>query len=237
MRASGWPHFLVTVMLGVATVVALPGQASAQGSIGTETLPVAHTICDNAISRRLNDLQLVEAAVNASVNMTAADRSSLDAIISQTISGLMALETKINADTTLVALRADCATIVTGYRVYLLVDPQARLVVGADRALAAASTLTNLAALLQTNITQKQSAGSDVGDAPSELTQLMGDIQAARTSASGVPGQVAPLMPAGYPGNRPVLVNARSQLGTAQSDLAAAVQASQAIIAALNASG
>lgn len=237
MRGPRWTQSLVAGFLAIATAVALPGLAGAQGTIRNQTLPVAHTICDNAITRRLSDLRQVESDVNAAVHVTATDRSSLDAILSATTLGLMALETKIDADTTLVTLRADCASIVTGYRVYLLVDPQARLVVGADRALAASATLNSLAGLLQTTITQKQGAGKNVTAATSELTQLTGDIQAAQSSASPVPGQIVPLTPDGYPGNRPTLVSARSELATAQRDLTAGIQAAQTAIADLDAIG
>jgi hypothetical protein len=217
---------------GFALVVATPTLAAGQTA---PKLSGPRTACDAMVGRRLNDLARTNTEVDAAPHLTGPDRSKLDSILTATTTGLMSLKTKIDADDTPVALRTDCRTIVTGYRVYLMVNPQARLVVAADRALAAANALSELANLLQARVARDVAAGKDVSKAKADVIQLTTQAQAAHAAASGVPAGVLALTPAGYPGNRPTLVAARATLATTRGELVAATEAGRRAVAALRA--
>src|SRR2546428_166016 len=82
---------------------------------------------DVEIDRRLGTLTTLDGLVRDARHLTDADRQELLGEISADRSGLTALKAKIDADTDLTTLRNDLRTIVTGYRVYVLLEPKVRL--------------------------------------------------------------------------------------------------------------
>ena len=226
----------VVALVALAILVAAPPMAQAGGGRPggqAGTLAAGKVLCDAAIGRRTADLAAVRAVVDAAPHVTATDRSALDASITTNVSGLTALRAVIDADATLPALRADCAKIVTEHYVYLFLIPQTRLVVAADRVQAAASALSGLVALLQQDAAAAQRKGKDVTSADGSINELANKVAAALQYAGRAETSVLALSAAGYPGNKPTLVAARSAMGTARDALNGALTDARAAIAAL----
>lgn len=217
---------VVACLLACLGLVAAPGLAGAQ----VATLAEGKALCDAAITRRVTDLAAVMRLLDAATHVSASDRSTLDGQIATASSGLTMLKGTIDADTTLRQLRLDCRSIVTTYRVYLVLIPKVHLVVAADRVLAASAALNNLAALVQGRIA---AAGGGSATLQAALSDLVAKAGGAQTAAAGIPGALLPLEASGYPANRPALLSARASLATARTDLAAALADAKTIQAAL----
>jgi hypothetical protein len=218
------PSFKRRVATGTAlalAIIPLAAVATAPASAAT-ALGVAY--CQGrsnaAISARLavlaGDAHLVQSAKHLSPTNAAA----LSNLITSDESGLSALKTKIDGDTSLASCHADAMTIVTGYRVYVLVEPQVHLTIAADRISAVAETLRDVATRLETRLAQRKAQGKEVDPgAQDAVNDLNARVAAATAAVSGVPSQVLALTPAGYPANKATLQSARGALETARHDV------------------
>lgn len=206
--------------VAAAAVVLRPGPAGAQ----VTTLEAGKTACTNAITRRLGSLHTVRANLDSAGHIPAADRASLDGQIDTAVSGLSQLQATIGADATLPKLRADCLTIVTGYRVYALLIPRVQIVVAAGKVESAADSLRNLGTRLQGRVTADLNRGRDVTSVQGYVTDLGVKVQVASGASAGVVAAMLPLDAKGYPTNRATIVAARTALKTADGALSGALK-------------
>ena len=170
------------------------------------------------INRRLQTLDKLNSLINSATHLTASDKSSLQSEVNSTISGLSALKTKLDSDTTVAAARTDAQSIYTEYRVYALVVPKIHLIKLADDIQATDNKLTSLAGKLQDRITSAQSSGKDVDTLQKELTDLNAQIAAAQNIAGNIETKVITLEPSDYNTDHKVLSGDSAQLKTARSD-------------------
>lgn len=180
---------------------------------------------DQEISRRLASLNNLTSIVNAATKLTASDKTTLDNEITTEISGLTALKTKLDSETTIEAARTDAQQIYSDYRVYALVLPKAHLVKFADSIQAVDSKLTTFAGKLQSRITTEQQAGKDVSAMQAALMDMNSKISAAQAAASQIESGVINLQPSDYNSNHQLLSNDMAQLKTAHADNKAAFAA------------
>jgi hypothetical protein len=185
------------------------------------------------IDRRLGALTTLRGVVTDATHLTDADRRSLLTTIDDDTTGLTALKAKIDNDTDLATARADVKSIVTAYRVYVLLEPKVHLVRAADASSALGDAFGTLATKLQTRIDAAKQAGKDVTAAQAALDDLQAKVADATGKAAPIPGQVVPLTPAGYPGNRPTLVAARGTMLLVKADYEAARTDAKNVVNAL----
>ncbi|HLI57453.1 MAG TPA: hypothetical protein VKY26_10545 [Actinomycetota bacterium] len=222
---AGW--LLATVML-----LGVPVSARA-ASRQAATLTAGKAICDAAVTHREATLSALIAEVGAAPHVTQADKATLSAALHSAAAGLQALKTSFDADRTLAQLRVDCRRIVTGFYVYLFLVPQVHLVAAADRVQSASGPLSDLAGLIGDQITAAAARGENVSSAQGYDTDISTQLAAAEQAAATAAATVVVLAASGYPGNRPTIESARASLGDAERDLAAAVSAASAALAAL----
>ena len=224
-----------TATLATAAVVAGTSVAGAQTSppttrqSGAVRLAYCHGHADAAIEARLTVLKGDLDLLNDATHLTAGDKSRLMNLITSDQSGLTSLKTTIDQTTDPTTCHTDALTIVTSYRIYVLVQPQVHLTIAADRVLAITQRLTDLAAKQQARITAAEANHKNVGDAQAKHDDMVTQIAAAQNDASGVPGEVLALTPSGYPGNRTTLQQARQQLQAARDAIRKAVQDAEAV--------
>ena len=178
--------------------------------------------CNVAVQRRLGTLGADAAFVKGSTALTVGDRSTLEAQISADQAGLTALDSTIQNDTTLKQAWADCQTIVTGFRVYVLEDPKLHEVIAADGVTKVDETFATLIPELQDLINNSSESANIKAEAQTYLNDLASKVDASRTSISGVTSSVINLTPAGWPGNQVDLKSAAANIKTARGDLAGA---------------
>jgi hypothetical protein len=183
------------------------------------TLEDLRTRCLAAIDVRLPALASARAEVASNPHLSDADRSALTTDIDQTTVRLQTLQGEIKADTDLATLRDHCRSIFGDNRVFALVLPRTRLVVGADTATAAGDKLSDIAHKLADAIDKAQAAGRDVHQAQADLDAMKAQIASGVAAAGTVPGSVLGLTPADWNANHDVLTPARQQLRVARTDL------------------
>jgi hypothetical protein len=172
-----------------------------------------------AVSNRETALQKMTSDVNNSKDISASDRATLLGQIQADESGLTTLLATIKGDTTVKQALADTATIVTGYRVYLLEQPKVHLVIAANTETTVEVNLQSKLPSIQTAINNSSASAAQKAAAQTAFNDCTTQLAAAQSASSGIVSEVIDLLPSGYPGNQPTLVSARDQAQTARSDL------------------
>lgn len=229
-----------TIALGVATLT-LTAELELAGSVAVDadttpvpspsaspaatphlTLAALKVRCNSAVQRRLGTLGADDTFVKQSGALTTADRTTIEGQISADQSGLTALDSTIEGDTTFAQAHADCELIVTDYRVYVMEDPKIHEVIAADAVSNANGTFETLAPELQSLINASSVSATVKAQAQADLNDLTSKVSASHTSISGVTASVINLTPAGWPGNKVDLQSGRSNIKTARTDLSGA---------------
>jgi hypothetical protein len=159
---------------------------------------VAHlqALGDCEINRRLVTITTLQDHVSNPNGLTDGDRSALQGLLAADTTGLTALKSKIDGETDVTTLRADIGTIVTDYRIYLLMVPMTAEVISADSEAAAVGRLTTVAGKLQDRI---DAASGDVSQAQADLDNMAASLgQVSTSTLSDMTQALLALTPAGY---------------------------------------
>jgi hypothetical protein len=96
------------------------------------------------LAARVQQLQRDQQSVTGSTLLTPSDRATLTTDLANELAGITALSTKVPSDATCAAVLVDARSMVTDYRVYLVMTPQVHLSVAADSEAAVAAQLAAL---------------------------------------------------------------------------------------------
>lgn len=183
------------------------------------------------IDRRLKSLFGLTERINNIKRLTAEQKSSLTSSIQEQIASLTSLKTKIQADSDLETLKADAKSIIDSYRIYLLYLPKIHILTVADVELNYADKLTELSGKLETRLQEEKTAGKDISQLESLLTQIQNKITEGKSKAQSAFDAVLNLKPEDYPGNKTNLEAARTSLQSAKQNLQEARRLASQIIA------
>ena len=175
----------LATVAGTAGVLVAAGPAQASDAVGgpvvtralaaDEALDRAKAEVTRRIDLRLAALRRYGAAVNNARHLTDAHEATLDALIAEDAAGLTALRRKVAGETTLAALRADAASMVNDYRIFILVRPKVRLTIAGDAEQAVIRRLSAAHGTLTDLVARAKAAGKDTAGAEQDLA----DMQAA----------------------------------------------------------
>ena len=229
------------IAAGTATSTVTPSPAPSKTGKAGKTSNIVDALqqtCEAAIDRRLGSLGDLRGKVSSSTYLTAGNRAMLLGEIGSENDGLAALRLKIAGDTDRATLVADCKSIVEHYRVYMLMIPQAHVMVASDAAAAIGQKLTDLSARLQADIEKAKVAGKDTSDAQRDLHNLNTAIGAGTAAAAAVDGLVnfsLPLNPSAYEADEQNVKTARTDIGTAHTNFVQARSDAKQVVADLKA--
>lgn len=239
---------LAVAAVGAGLVLALPAAALAADSESTRPLrertrpaleertrdPEAMKArCREAIDKRLTALDGASRRLGEAEHVTDDHEATLSAILTDTGDSLTALGGEIAADTDAEALKAHCRSIFEDHRVFALVLPRTRLVVGSDVAGVAGGRFEQVADRIEQAIDEAEAAGKDVTQARADLEAMRAEIDSAQTTAAGVPGGILDLTPADWNADHEVLTPAREAMRSVRGDLRSARELARGIVAAL----
>ena len=195
-----------------------------------------------AIDTRVTDLNALEQRISEMQNVDAATKASLSASLQNEISDLTTLKTKISGDTTAATVRTDVKDITAGNRVFMLVEPQARILAAADRVTTIVGMMNALVPKLQTRIADATTAGKDVTALGLALADLQSRVADATTQGMNASSSVTGLVPDNgnatiMASNTAALKAARADLQTANKDLTDASKDAKTIIAGVKGIG
>ena len=199
------------------------------------------TRADAEITRRVNAMNALSARLNNVVRLSATEKNDLSATIQAQIAAMNSLQAQISADAqanNTSSLKTDVQSIITSYRIFVLILPQATIEAAADRALAIVGTLTDLNAKLSARISAAQTAGNNTSAAASALADMNAKIADGNTQANAAITEVASLKPDNgdktvMASNEAALKDAHSKIQAAQQSFVAARTDALAIIKAL----
>jgi hypothetical protein len=230
----------LATLAGTAGVLVAAGPAQASDAVNgavvtralaaDEALDRAKAEVSRRIDLRLAALRRYGAAVNYARHLTDAHEATLDALIAEDAAGLIALRRKVAGETTLAALRADAASMVNDYRIFILVRPKVRLTIAGDAEQAVIRRLTAAHSTLTDLVARAKAAGKDTAGAEQDLA----DMQAALDRAErAIAGQVETLL-AIEPGPDGDAIKAkvaavRRALGTGRAHLRTALAEAHAV--------
>ena len=226
-------HTIAAAAVGLVGLLTFAGTASAARP--AIDLSVAKAKCDAAVAERMVEITKLTTRSNAAKHLSAGHLASIGSTLSSTKSGLTALQTKLDADTDAATLKADCADIATGYRVFALRAPQVHLSIVGDRQSAILAKGNNAATKLETAIQKAAANNKDVTDATAKLADMKAKLADATAKLNGVVDSVLAVTPDQWNANHSVLAGSLQALRAAQADLKAAFADARTIIADLKA--
>jgi hypothetical protein len=199
----------------------------------TADLPAAKLYVESLLKERDVTLEWLTARVSASRAVTASDKAELQSDLSTDLTAMQELQQEVPSDATCAALVANAETMVYDYRVYLVMTPQADLVVVADTESAVASVGVRWEPGIQAAITYAANHGKDVAQAQQALDDLKTQLTDALAQLQGLSATVLAQTPAGSPGNHAVFVTARDKCQAAFANLQDARKDLATILSAL----
>lgn len=192
------------------------------------------------IAARITSLNNLNTKIQALKNVSDTEKVNISAQVQTNISGLTALQTKIDADKSLTTARTDEQAIFSSYRIYALVIPKGYITSSADRVNVIVGMMTTIGTKLQTRINAAQTSGKDASALQTYLTDFTAKLNDATSQASTALNAVASLIP--DQGNKTqlqintaALKSAQIDIKTASKDLQTARQDAQHIIQGLKA--
>lgn len=203
------------------SVTATASAGSTTVSASTQTkITTAKGRANQEITRRVNILTQLNTNVQAMVKVSASEKSSISTEVQSEVSTLTSLNTKIQADTDLATLKTDIQSITIDYRIFMLVVPQGRIEVAADKIETVVSDYTALSGTLQTRISQAPS-GTDTTQESAWLSDMNTQTANANAQAQAAVSLVAGLQP--DQGNATVEASNKAALQSARADIKAAL--------------
>lgn len=211
--------------------------ASSSASSTADRLANSKDRAAKEIQRRIDALTDANTRLQASANVSANVKTHIGNAVQLQITNLVALKAKINADTSIEAVKTDIKTINSTYRNFLLVLAQGYVTVSADAVQNVAATMTSIGAKLETRIAAAHTAGKDTAALSASLSDMKAKIADAKVQASAAVGLVANLSigntdkvnAQAFKDVRAKLKIAYDELKTARRDIASMVNGLKAI--------
>jgi hypothetical protein len=181
----------------------------------------------DAIEKRIKRLIELKARLAKIKLLSSEQITMISANLDTEIAALTELKAKIEAGTATTTIKTDVRSITQDHRVFMLVEPKARIAAAASRINAVVTQFTALAAKLQERITAAQTAGANVSAATAALVDFNAKIADAKVQADAAVTLTANLTADGgdktvAAANKKALTDARAKLVVAEKDLAAA---------------
>lgn len=239
MNRSGKPgRALAAALIAAATaltVVASAGPTLAdQTSTTDDALATLKVRVTHRIDLRLAALARLDRRVERAEHLTDENRDTLSALIDENVAGLTELRGKVAEATTREELRADVQSMVHGHRIFVLVLPQVRLTLVADRELAAIDRLGQVHGKLAELIEKAEADGRDTGNAAEQLDAMQAQLAAAAANVSGQVDRLLAIQPGpDGPAIRSAVDEVRESLRAARQDLRDAIAIARRIRAML----
>lgn len=208
---------------------------TASSTANTARLNEMKKKANQEINRRIAALNRELARIQSMKRIGDASKSSTQASIQAEITALNTLKAKIDADTDVNVLKTDIQSITKSYRVYALVMPQASIQAAAARIKTIADAMMTLGGKLQVRITEAKTAGKNISDLDTLMSDYNAKIADAKVQADGALSLIVNLTPdngdkAKMQANLQALKDARTKIKAGQEDLRKARQEGDKIV-------
>lgn len=225
------------VQANVSTPVAT-ASVGAKADVSAAAMTRAKTHADQELTRRTTALNDLVSKVADIKNLSADNKTTIDASLTAQVNALAALKTKIDADTDGATLKTDVQSITGSYRIFALIVPQVRIITASDRVVTVAREMQLLSAKLHARVSAAQASGADMTAATAALNDFDAKVADAGTQAQAGVTAIAGLAPdqgnaTQLAANTAALKTGRADVVTSQTDLKTARADAQTIVTAV----
>lgn len=231
----------VTVALASGLAVTTAGAAFAANSSSSGSPPTTQpglaaikAKAAAAISLRLSALNVAIPAVESNKWISSADEDTLLTTLNGDVSGLTALGSKIQSDTTATQAMSDYRTVFTSYRVFALALPQVRFAAACDDITNAILHRLNDAQSKLQSLLSGVDSSEDTPAVQAAMSDLANQISSITTATSGLSATVLAYTPADYDANPAILSGPKSTLLSARADVQTARGDIETVVEALS---
>lgn len=176
--------------------------------------------CRFETDRRRGKVESLFGEVSASLSLSAAHRTALNAMLTSTRDGIEAIDAALSSESDLEALKRTCVRIETEHLVFSLRTPQVQNVIGADAVVTRSRSLESEIDTLAPQIDGAEALGSPHVVRMRELSaEVLALAPGARNGVSGVSNALIALTPADWLANREILVPYQERNRVARADL------------------
>jgi hypothetical protein len=147
------------------------------------------------IDSQITALNNLNARVQASTNITAANKATVAAAVGKQINALVALKAKINADTEMSTLKRDIASIKKLGWSFGFLNFRHNLLTEVDTHFAKINALASTTASLTIDVNSAQTAGKDVTTLRAKLAEMNTKIADANVQSNAALALIAPILP------------------------------------------
>lgn len=211
------------VVAGAAAVPwagASPKARPAAGSqCTTADLPVARTLVERALDRRVARLEVLGARVDSAKLLSTGDRATLTSTLAAQLAGIKTLQAKVPGDSDCTALVADAQAMVTTYRVFTVTSPQVHITIAADTETAIVAGFSALEPTIAARISAAQAKGVTVSAAQATDSDLVAQVASAAQASGGIASSALAITPADFSGSHQAFEADASALGTGRTAL------------------
>lgn len=187
-----------------------------------------------AIERRLDTIERLTRRIDDSDHLTGEHFGQLTSELARHEAGLEQLAREIEAAETAAELLEIAPKIITDHRVYVLLVPKVREVIGSDTGVAFAARGGEVAGVLAGWIERLGALGHDVSEAEAALVRMESHLDEGLALADPVAETVLPLEPSDWPDPaRAVLEEGRQDLRDAREEFRAAREAAAEVVGIL----
>ena len=204
-----------------------PTGSSAQTCIPAR-LSYVRARVDAAVQARELTISQLTRVLAARTHITDGHRATLSSTYTADASGLRTVDAKVQADTACAQAVTDGRTVVTSFRVYLLLVPQTHLAAAADTGSYAAGQLAAVEPKAQAAIDALTDPTTKAA-AQAKLDDLKTRVGAAQSNLAGVADGALSLVPADIPAAEPTLAGYRAKVVSAHAALTQAVADAKAL--------
>jgi hypothetical protein len=208
---------------------AAPASAASPSSCGSN-LQCVISFGDARIDERLAALNVLIGRVNAHPYLTASQKSALVSDANTNISGLNTLKSKLDAETSVSAARADVQSIYTQFRIFAVVLPRDYAEIWLDHEMNAHDALVGVEPTLQSLITDASNQGLNVTQEQQQYQDMGNKLADSATQDSNASALIPSLIPSNYPGTAQTFQQMRSDLKQGHSDILGAFEDAKNIV-------
>jgi len=224
----------------LTAAIALTVVASAGPTVADETASPADSLAaakarvTHRIDLRLAALARLDRRADRAEHLSAEHRDTLAVLIDENVAGLTELRGQVAEASTREQLRADVKSMVQDHRVFVLVLPQVRLTLVADRELAVVERLGQVHDRLAKLIEKAEAVGRDTRRAAESLDAMQAQLDAATEDVAGQVDRLLAIEPGpDGPAIRSAVDEIRESLRAARQDLRDAIGIARRIRALL----
>lgn len=211
-----------------------PAPKSSTSTKTPKTLAQVQAAVATAASKRTTALDKAIGDVTKNTYLTSSDKSKLLSILNGDLSSVKSDAAKVAADTTLVSVKSDAKSMISGLRVFSIAIPQARIVAGADRL--TATTLPKAEKVL-TRVTAALSGEESAKSTPAiqaDLADLTKQIATIKSGTASIASQALAVTPASYNSNHGGVTAIKATWKSVRADVKKAHSDAKAIRTALH---